>query len=197
MVDISETLYAQDRSAWRDWLSRHHARKQEIWLLFLKKHAAKPCVTYAEAVEEALCFGWIDSTLKRIDENQHTVRFTPRKNTKLWSNLNRKRFRKMAAQGKMTDAGRAKVHASVDIERDDPLTGKNRKLRIPDIVREGLQADPQAWTQFQDRAPSQQRIIAHWIMDAKRPETRARRLKRTIRAMHRKEPIGMGWKMED
>lgn len=197
MVEITETLYARDREAWRDWLKKHHADKQEIWLVFFKKHIKKPCVTYDQAVEEALCFGWIDSILKRIDEEKHCMRFTPRKNTKRWSDLNRRRFRKMVEQGRMTQAGLGKVHPTVDIDQDDTPTGIRGKLEIPAYVQEGLQADSEAWGEFQARAPSQQHMIAHWIMDAKRPETRVRRLERTIKAMHRKEPMGMGWKMED
>jgi len=171
MVEITETLYVRDREAWRDWLKKHHSDKQEIWPVFFKKHIKKPCVTYDQAVEEALCFGWIDSIIKRIDEEKHCMRFTPRKNTKCWSNLNRRRFRKMVEQGRMTQAGLGKVHPTVDIDQDDTPTGIRGKLEM--------------------------HMIAHWIMDAKRPETRARRLKRTIKAMHRKEPMGMGWKMED
>jgi uncharacterized protein YdeI (YjbR/CyaY-like superfamily) len=197
MVEVTETLYAKDRKFWRDWLGRHHAEKKEIWLVFYKKHVQEPCVTYDQAVEEALCFGWIDSTLKRNDDNRHTIRFTPRKNTRLWSNLNRKRFRKMIGQGRMTKAGLDKVHPSVDINRDDALTGPGEGLAIPEFVQEGLKAEPEAWAEFQARAPSQQRMIVGWIMNAKRPETHIRRLERAIKAMHRKEPVGMGWKMED
>ena len=197
MAEITETICARDRDSWRDWLSRHHAEKKEVWLVFYKKHVKKPCVTYDEAVEEALCFGWIDSTLKRIDDREHTIRFTPRKNTKLWSNLNRRRFRKMIEQGRMTQAGRRKVHPSVDITRDDALTGPGKALAIPAFVEEGLRAEPDAWAEFEARPPSQRRMIVGWIMQAKQQETRDRRLARAVKAMLRKEPVGMGWKMED
>ena len=129
MVEITETLYARDREA---------------------------CVTYDQAVEEALCFGWIDSILKRIDEEKHCWRFTPRKNTKRWSNLNRRRFRKMIEQGRMTQAGLGKVHPTVDIDRDDTPTGiRHHLMTLPSMTRMRAVSPPLSLeTPTTERSPS-------------------------------------------
>jgi uncharacterized protein YdeI (YjbR/CyaY-like superfamily) len=88
---ITETFFAADREAWRAWLAEHHAESAEIWLVLLKKHVAEPCVSFDEAVEEALCYGWVDSLLRRIDDRSHALRFSPRKATSQWSPGNKER----------------------------------------------------------------------------------------------------------
>jgi len=109
MPEIGETHFARTRAAWRKWLEKNHASKREIWLRLYKKHVKKPCVAYDHAVEEALCFGWIDGILKRIDDEQHVIRFSPRRKNSVWSDSNRKRVNRMTRQGKMTEAGLAAV----------------------------------------------------------------------------------------
>jgi len=172
-------LRARSRAAWRAWLSRNHATAREVWLVYLKKHTGKRRLSYPEAVEEALCFGWIDTTVNRLDEDQYMQRFTPRTNARNWSKLNLERFDRMAAQGRMTEAGRAK--------RSRGVTAPPERLRagdpVPAFIRRALAADPAARKNFQELAPGYRRDYLRWITEAKTAETRERRLKEAIRRL--------------
>lgn len=104
-MEITKQLYVTDRDAWRAWLEKNYDTEKEIWLIYYKKHTGKPRIPYDDAVEEALCFGWIDSTVKRVDDEKFAQKFTPRKNKSNWSDLNKKRAKKMIREGRMTKAG--------------------------------------------------------------------------------------------
>lgn len=108
-MELGETLYVTDREAWREWLAEHHASEKEIWLIYYKQQAGKPRIPYNDAVEEALCFGWIDSTVKKIDEERNAQRFTPRRENSPASEMNKERVRRLIKAGKMTQAGLAKI----------------------------------------------------------------------------------------
>ena len=112
-MDIGETLYIADRDAWRAWLADHHAQQQEVWLLFFKKASGKPSIAYDEAVEEAICFGWIDSQIRSMDQARFARRFTPRREGSAWSESNRVRALKMLGAGRMTKAGLASLPEEV------------------------------------------------------------------------------------
>ncbi len=109
MEIVGEPLYAATAEEWRAWLEANHAREKEVWLMIHKKHASTPSVTLEEATEEALCFGWIDSNMKRIDEDRNALRYTPRRHGSNWSERNKERVAKLIAQGRMTEAGLAKI----------------------------------------------------------------------------------------
>jgi uncharacterized protein YdeI (YjbR/CyaY-like superfamily) len=106
-MEITETFHAHSRDEWRQWLEEHHAVKKEIWLVSYKKTTGKPCITYEEAIEEALCYGWIDSTGKSIDAERTALRFTPRRLKSNWVEVNKERARRLIADGRMTPAGLA------------------------------------------------------------------------------------------
>jgi uncharacterized protein YdeI (YjbR/CyaY-like superfamily) len=106
-MEISETLYVTDREGFRQWLEQNHKSKKEIWLIQYKKAAKKPSITYEDAVEEALCFGWIDGTQKSMDAERYALRFSPRRPKSNWTETNKERARRLIATGKMTEAGRA------------------------------------------------------------------------------------------
>lgn len=106
-MKLGKTLYVKKRGEWRKWLEKNHQKESEIWLVYYKKHTKKPSIPYNDAVEEALCFGWIDSSEKRIDKERYAQRFTPRKPKSNWSESNKERVRKLIVQGKMTPAGLA------------------------------------------------------------------------------------------
>src|SRR2546422_1702461 len=119
-------LRLRSRREWRSWLKRNHATQREVWLVFAKRHTGKASLRYNEAVEEALCFGWIDTTVRRLDGDHYMQRFTPRSNPRNWSKINLERFRRMVAEGRMTAAGRAKRPAKVAPpprrhQSDDPI----------------------------------------------------------------------------
>ena len=104
MIDRTH-IYMRSRAAWRNWLQKNHKARTEVWLVYYKKHTGKPTVTYDDAVEEALCFGWIDSTVRTIDDERYMQKFTPRRPGSVWSETNIKRARRMIDQGLMTESG--------------------------------------------------------------------------------------------
>lgn len=181
MTKITEKLYV-NREDWRAWLEKNHDTEKEVWLIYYKKHTGKPRISYGDAVEEALCYGWIDSIVKRIDDERFAQKFTPRKNKSKWSELNIKRARKMIKQGRMAKAGLAKFK---EIEKNDKRVLKAKpskeELVIPSDLKEALKANKRAWENFNNFAPSYKRLYIRWIMDAKRKETRERRIKRTVK----------------
>src|ERR1700741_518975 len=106
-MDLSKTLYVTGRDEWRAWLADHYESETEVWLIYYKKHSGRPRIPYDEAVEEALCFGWVDSIVKRIDDETFAQKFTPRRDWTKWSALNKRRLRKLVDEGRMTEAGLA------------------------------------------------------------------------------------------
>ena len=112
-MEIGETLYVTTRDEFRDWLIKNHQTKKEIWLIQYKKATKKPSINYVEAVEEAICFGWIDGFEKGMDAERYAIRFTPRRPKSNWTNTNKERARKMIVQGRMTKAGRATLPPNV------------------------------------------------------------------------------------
>lgn len=181
MPEITDTFFAGNRSAWRAWLKRHSAKKREIWLLFYKKHTGRACVPYPDAVEEALCFGWIDGILKRIDGEKHVVRFTPRKPGSRWSESNKQRVARMQEEGRMTPAGQALVAAAV--KRGEWARVRDREVEdtpIPELDR-ALESNPAAGENFRRFPPSARRMYRAWILDAKRDETRRRRIGEVVK----------------
>jgi uncharacterized protein YdeI (YjbR/CyaY-like superfamily) len=182
MVVITKTVYVPTRAAWRKWLEKNHHRVDEIWLIYPKKASGRPRVAYRDAVEEALCFGWIDGIVKPIDEFEYTQRFTPRRRGSNWSDLNRRLFARLVEEGLMTEAGLAvgprgeprKISAPHEISD-----------RVPADVRKAFRESEPAWTNFQKLAPGHRRHYLAWIGNCKKPETRARRIATAIDQLHR------------
>ena len=138
MREITETFFAPDRETWRAWLEKHHATAREIWLVMLKKHVPRPSVTLAEAVEEALCFGWIDGHLRRIDDESHVLRFTPRGRRSVWAQSNKDRVERLIREGKMTPAGLAAVEAAKASGEWDAATAREDVDAVPDDLAGAL-----------------------------------------------------------
>ncbi len=180
-------LHFKDRAPWRSWLEKNHCSVREVWLVFYKKHTGVPNITYEAAVEEALCFGWIDSLIRRLDEDRYTRKFTPRKDTTRWSELNLKRVAKLEAAGRMTAAGLAKVDRSAA----SVIPPSKRNFEIPPYFQEALAGDDKARRFFDQLAPSYQRDIIGWVGSAKRDETRRRRLAEAMTLLHNKQKLGM------
>ena len=177
-MEITETCYARDRNTWRKWLEKHHESLREVWLVYYKKHTNKPTVSYIDAVEEALCFGWIDSTIKRIDDEKYAQKFTPRKRKSKWSDWNKKRVKKLIAENKMAPAG-LKAIENVDLTIE--AKPQQKELVIPDYIIDGLATSNRAFEFFNNLSPSRKRMFVGWIDSAKKEETRQRRLLETIR----------------
>ena len=165
-MHISNTLYVTDRKRWREWLRQHHTTEPEVWLVYYRKNSGKPCIPYDDAVEEAVCFGWIDSTVKKLDDERTAQRFTPRKPQSKWSELNKERARRLIECGRMRAAGFAKLGTALEDDFEVPA----------DIIKE-LKADKRAWENFQRFPESYKRIRVGFIEAArKRPNEFRKRL---------------------
>ena len=171
--------YFKSASGFRRWLEVNHARVSEIWVGFFKKDSGKTGLTYAEAVDEALCFGWIDGLKKRVDELSYTHRFTPRKPKSNWSRINIQHVGRLKKAGRMTPAG-LKAYAAREPERSGIYSFENapRKLAAADERR--FKADEIAWEFFQQQPAGYQQTAIWWVVSAKKPDTRARRLGQLI-----------------
>ena len=186
------TLYVTNRDDWRQWLKRNHSSQREVWLIYYKKHTGKPSIPYEDSVEEALCFGWIDSILKRIDDQKFVRKFTPRNEKSNWSELNKKRARKMIEQGRMTQAGLAKFkHAPKQKDKGAKEKSAGRTLAIPPDLKRALSANKKALQNFTNFAPSYRRLYVAWITDAKRKETRQKRVNQTVKWSAENKKPGM------
>ncbi len=186
-MEITQTLYITDRDNWRSWLEKNYTTRKEIWLIYYRKHSGKPRIPYDDAVEEAICFGWIDSIIQKIDEEKFAQKFTPRKNTRNWSDANKMRVKKMIRQGKMTEAGLAKIHKSVTLE----TTESRPEPDIAPEFQEALLANDKAREFFDSLAPSYRRQYIGWISSGKREETRRKRVKESMELLEQGKKLGM------
>jgi len=180
MVEITETFLAEDRREWMEWLRRNHASMKEIWLVLYKKHVDKVSISYEDAVEEAICWGWIDGILKRIDDEKHTIRFSPRKRTSIWSGSNLDRAERMIAQRRMRKAG-LEVYEARDRERYAPsVKYRGAVVEVPGYIEEIFREDGEVWKKFSSFSPSHKNQFIGWIDTAKKEETRLRRARKAV-----------------
>ncbi len=184
-----ERLEVDDRQAWRAWLEQNHARSPGVHLVIYKKHSSKYRLSYDEIVEEALCFGWIDSTGNRLDGERYILRMSPRKPGSVWAPSNKQRVARLIRQGLMTPAGLAKIKAA---KRDGSWDRYDavEALAMPPDLKKALAANKAAQKNFTAFSDSAKKMILWWIAGAKRPETRTRRIQETVRlaAENRKAP---------
>jgi len=168
-MELGKTIYVTNRNDWRSWLAKNHAKEKEIWLVYYRKSSGKPRIAYNDAVEEALCYGWIDSILKGIDKEKFAQRFTPRRPKSALSELNKERIRRLIADKSMTSKGLNAVSHAFD---------RNQKFTMaPDILKT-LKQGPEVWKNFQKFPSSYKRIRIGWIESARiRPKLFNQRLK--------------------
>ena len=163
-------------SAWRAWLQKHHAGAGELWIGFYKRGSGRPSITWPEAVDGALCFGWIDGIRKSIDEVSYKIRFTPRKPRSIWSAINVRRATELSALGLMHTAGLA-AFAKRDGNRSEIYSYEQRKTaKLPTAYEKEFRSHPSAWEFFRDQPPGYQKICSWWVVSAKKEETRCKRL---------------------
>ncbi len=165
-------LHVEDRDKWRAWLEANSERAADVWLLYYKKDTGRPRIAYADAVEEAICFGWIDGKIRKLDQARFAQLFTPRKPKSKWSRTNIERARRMIRQGKMTAAG-LKVF---DPRNQTPAL----PARFPARLEEQFRKQIAAWGNFTRFPPSYQRMTIGWVASAKQEETQLRRLRQLI-----------------
>jgi uncharacterized protein YdeI (YjbR/CyaY-like superfamily) len=172
----AEILFFATPEDWRQWLAEHHAERREVWVGFYKKGSGRPSITWPEAVDQALCFGWIDSVRKRVDADSYTNRFTPRKRGSTWSNVNIKRVAELTDRGLMQPSGQAAFETRT-AERLGIYSSEQREVLALDPSHEAqLRANPSAWAYFQARPSSYRKAAIWWIVSAKQEATRLRRL---------------------
>jgi uncharacterized protein YdeI (YjbR/CyaY-like superfamily) len=174
------SVHPKSRQEWREWLQQHYTRSDGVWLITYKKATGKPRIEYDESVEEALCFGWVDSKPNKLDEERSMLWFAPRKPKTGWSKPNKDRVERMIAAGLMTPAGLVKIEAA---KKDGTWTSLDaiEALEIPPDLLQALQAIPKALENWEAFPRSVKRGVLEWIFNAKRPETRAKRIEETSR----------------
>ncbi len=169
------------QAAFRSWLERNHDRGTELWVGFWNKASGKKGMSYLEAVDEALCWGWIDGIKKKVDEERYTNRFTPRKARSKWSDVNLRRYAELEAAGRVAPPGEA-AFARFDPSKHAGYSFESRPDALPPELEAEFRRHAPAWTYFQAQPPGYRRTAIHWVASAKREETRLRRLGQLVEA---------------
>ena len=188
-MEMTRTTFAANRTEWRAWLEQYQATETEVWLVYYKKGSGKPSATYLETLEEALCFGWIDSIIQKIDDEKYARKFNPRRPGSKWSELNKHLVANLIKEGRMTGAGLVTV--DFILPEAGALRSKRPELRLPDWLKAGLMLSPKAWETFISLPPSHRREYIAWITDAKKEETRQRRIREAIDRLEKNQRLGM------
>jgi uncharacterized protein YdeI (YjbR/CyaY-like superfamily) len=193
MKDL-EYIHFRTREEFRNWLQKYHDKSTGIWMVFYKKHTNIDCIKYSEALEEILCFGWIDSIIKKIDDDRYVRKITPRTDSKKWSELNKMIVTGLIQKGKMTEAGLKKIGYSSEtvVQVGKKLPQKNsREIEIPDfIIREFSRNEP-ALVNFNKLAPSYKKYYILWITNAIKEETVQKRLKESVELLKQNKKLGL------
>jgi uncharacterized protein YdeI (YjbR/CyaY-like superfamily) len=171
-----EPIFFSSPQEFYAWLEEHHETEAEVYVGYWKKHTGKPSLTWSQAVDQALCFGWIDGRLNRIDDESHMQRFTPRKPNSNWSKVNIAKVAKLAEAGQMRPAGVAAFERRRDDRSGVYSFERGEDPKLPPEMDERFRASAEAWEFFQAQPPSYRRTAIHLVMSAKRPETREKRL---------------------
>jgi len=184
-----KTLLVRSLEQWRDWLANHHASESEVWVIFHKQHTGVASIDYKDALDEALCFGWVDSLVKRLDDRRYARKFTPRREDSRWSAVNRKRYGELRAEGRLKRPG---------IERPPTNRGYGPRpqrlampTKLPAYIRAALNDHPTARRHFEALAPAQRRRYFAWIDSAKREDTKLRRLEEAMRLLASGKVLGL------
>ena len=176
-MKMSATFTPRDGAEWRAWLAANHDCQQEVWLVYFKQGSGQTGIDYETSVEEALCYGWVDSIIQKIDEQRYARKFNPRRPASFWSASNKARMQKLIEAGRMTAIGLAKYNPQAPGSPSEfGQQVKRAELPIPEWFHQALAGSPRALETFQSLAPSQQRQYAAWVLSAKKDETRQKRL---------------------
>ena len=185
MTAALETLDVRTRERWRTWLRKRHASSPGVWFVFHKTHSGVACVSYEDAVREALCVGWIDSLVKRLDDDRYALKFTPRKPDSKWSDLNQRRWAELKAAGALTAEGLAAAPT------ENRYAPRPRIPVLPAYIANTFKSNPKAWRFFQTLPPTARRQYVVWIHVAKRPETRDKRLRASVTLLAAGKQLGL------
>ncbi len=191
MSELYKTIYHKNRNSWRQWLQKNHSTINGIWFVYYKKHTGKPSVSYMDSVEEALCFGWIDSTKKRLDDERYVHKFTPRKEKSNWSETNKNLVEKLIEEGKMTDAGMKKVIAAKQNGEWDKKELKNCDFSFSTNILSIFKSNKMAFVHFKSLTSIQKAQYTAWIMSAKKEETQMNRLKKLMAELEKGNKLNL------
>jgi uncharacterized protein YdeI (YjbR/CyaY-like superfamily) len=183
-----ETVIAEDRKSWRDWLAANHATSPGVWLIIYKKKSGKQKLTYPEIVEEALSFGWIDNKTNKVDSVSYKLKLTPRKPGSGWAKSNKERVKKLIEQGLMTPAGLEKIETA-KADGSWNLWDSVEDLKLPDDLIQALAADKRAQANFKAFSNSYKKVLLYWLESAKMPQTRVNRISKIIESAALNENI--------
>ena len=186
-----ERLYVTGRDEWRAWLLGHHDVTKVVWLVFYRKETGEPSLLYEDAVEEALCYGWIDSIIKKIDDASYARKFTPRTETAVWSEDNKRRVAKLVREGRMADAGQRVIEAAKRNGSWDRGYAAPPAAEMPAEFEAALAANETARCNFEKLAPSHRKQYLRWVAGAKQSGTRVRRAAEAVGRLERNEPLGL------
>lgn len=174
------------RAKWRSWLDKNHTTSQGIWLICHKQHTGKMSMEYEDIVREALCFGWIDSLVKRLDDDRYARKLTPRKPTSAWSDINRQRWTELEAAGRLASMGKTLAPTANRAVAPEPYKGP-----IPSYILQAIKKHPKAWKTFDQLVPKHQLRYGFWIDTAKREETKQKRLAEAISLLEAGKQLGL------
>lgn len=192
-----EHIYFNSSESFRSWLEKNHNQSIGIWMIFYRKQKNIECIKYTEALEEAMCFGWIDSIVKKVDDAQYVRKFTPRTNISKWSDLNKKIVLSLIEKGKMTEAGLEKIDIYLKTGRVDWKSNgskkdeENKGFQVPDYILRAFSENEPALTNFNNLAQTYKRHYILWITNAKREETILNRLKESIGLLKENRKLGL------
>jgi len=181
--------FFRSQSAFRRWLEKHHGEARELWVGFFRKESGKGGITYPEALDEALCFGWIDGLRKRVDEASYAIRFTPRKADSIWSAVNIKRVDELTKLGRMKAPGLA-AFKSRDVQKAQRYSYERNNCKLDPAHEKLFKANAKAWEFFRAQAPGYQRTATWWVVSAKKEETRLKHLATLIQDSENGRKIG-------
>jgi len=182
-------LFVRTLDEWRHWLIKNHASVSEVWLIFYKRHTGVASIAYADALDESLCYGWVDSLVKRLDDRRYAIKFTPRRTDSRWSAANRKRYAQLKEDGRLKPAGMKRP--PTDRTYGPRAARLEMPSKLPSYMEAALQNHPTALRHFDALTPSHRRRYFAWIESAKREETKLRRLDEAIRLLTGGKLLGL------
>jgi uncharacterized protein YdeI (YjbR/CyaY-like superfamily) len=191
-----EFIHFKNRNEFRNWQQKHHDTSPGIWMIFYKKHLNSECIEYNDALEEALCFGWIDSIIRKLDNDRYARKFTPRKNTKKWSEINKRKVVELIREGKMTRSGFEKIDVSVksglvNQKNTQSEKKKTKETDIPDFIIKEFARNEPALRNFNNLAPTYRKHYILWITGARREETVMKRINESIGLLKENKKLGL------
>jgi len=192
VIELANALFFKNRDEWRTWLEKNHTTADVVWIIHYKKSSGKNGLNHFDAVEEAICFGWIDGKLKKIDEERFILRYSPRKPKSVWSKINKENAEKMISLGKMTKAGFDKIEEAKKQGFWDTAYTNLVRERLPSDLKNALIVNKKAWNNFQQFANSYRNMYVGWVKNAKTKETRKKRISEVVKNSLENKKTGIG-----